>query len=104
MIYNSCNAPGPCDCLDCEEINLKKGSNMHKEILPCDSCCPKCGYNDINILYVSKNEEFCDLYGNSFETEFFKKISVNRIIVIKEHLKCTCSKCKYKFLINVKGN
>jgi len=71
-----------------------------KEQLPCDETCPKCGFGDINMDYKELNKKYVNL--KSIDDNYYKMNLVNSVVVIKEHLRCSCRNCQYQFILDVR--
>jgi len=68
-----------------------------------DFICPKCGYNDIDIMYIPKGHtKFTSDPKNEINKNILKRYEVkgNYIIAKKEFLKCLCLRCRYSWTSN----
>jgi predicted nucleic-acid-binding Zn-ribbon protein len=72
--------------------------------------CPKCGYGDINILYVAKNKTISNRNLPDNYTDFAVTTNLGdsstyilNTTTLEEFFDCSCKRCKYKWFQKIKG-
>ena len=87
-----------------EEYDKLKGNELkappRPEKLPCNESCPKCGSSDINLDYKKVDDRFYNL--ENVDSDYYNKVGMNNVEVIKEHLRCGCRTCQYFFILEVR--